>query len=273
MLTFFPARAVAVSLFGFGIHWYGILYIVAFLIAFILLPRLQEHRHLSLSRDDWSQVLTAGILGVLIGGRLGFVLFYHPVYFALHPLEIVAVWKGGMSSHGGLIGVGIAFFFAARKRHIPFLALLDIVVIPGAIGLALGRLGNFINLELAGTVTTLPWGMSMPELSGLRHPVQLYASAKDLFIASVCFWHLRSTRQWRPGGTFALFLVLYSVLRFLTEYVREPEFPPVSFGLFTLTRGQMYTLPLLIAGLVLWFLWKRERSGDASVKDQISRLP
>ncbi|MFA5273047.1 MAG: prolipoprotein diacylglyceryl transferase [Candidatus Peribacter sp.] len=256
MFQFFPSRAVAVSLFGFGIHWYGILYIVAFLIAFLLLPRLQQERGLALSRHDWSDVLTAGILGVLIGGRLGYVLFYHPVYFALHPLEIFAVWNGGMSSHGGLIGVGIALLMMARKRHLPLLALLDLLVIPGALGLALGRVGNFINLELYGTVTTLPWGTAFPGSEGLRHPVQLYAVAKDLFIAAVCLWHLRRTRLLRPGGTFALFLVLYGVLRVLVEFVREPDAPPVFFGLFTLTRGQLYTLPLIAFGGVLWARWK-----------------
>lgn len=257
VIAFFPSRAVAVSLFGFGIHWYGILYIVAFLIAFLLLQRLQGERRLALSRDEWSTVLTSGILGVLIGGRLGFVLFYHPVYFALHPLEIFAVWNGGMSSHGGFLGVGIALLLTARRNHIPLLALLDLAVIPAAVGLALGRVGNFINLELYGTVTSLPWGMTIPGVEGLRHPVQLYAVAKDLLIAAVCLWHLRRTRDLRPGGTFAVFLMLYGLLRFLVEFVREPDLPSVVFGSFSLTHGQLYTLPLIIVGILLWVWWKR----------------
>jgi len=258
VISFFPSREVAVSLFGFGIHWYGILYIVAFLIAFLLLPRLQGERGLALLRDDWSAVLTSGILGVLIGGRLGYVLFYHPVYFALHPLEIAFVWKGGMSSHGGFLGVGIAFLLAARKHRIPFLALLDLAVIPGAIGLALGRVGNFINLELYGTVTTLPWGITISGVEGLRHPVQLYAVAKDLLIAVICLWHLRRTRNLRPGGTFAVFLMLYGFLRFLVEFVREPDSPLLSFSSFTLTCGQLYTLPFMLIGMILWVRWRRE---------------
>ncbi|MDD5041298.1 MAG: prolipoprotein diacylglyceryl transferase [Candidatus Peribacteraceae bacterium] len=256
MVSFFPSRVVAVSLFGFGVHWYGILYIAAFLLAFLLLPRLQKERGLTLSRNDWSDVLTSGILGVLIGGRIGYVLFYHPVYFVLHPLEIAAVWNGGMSSHGGLLGVGIALLLVTRRLHIPLLVLLDIAVVPGAVGLALGRLGNFINLELVGTVTSLPWGMSFPGFDGMRHPVQLYAVAKDLLIAAVCLWHLRRTRLLRPGGTFALFLLLYGVLRFLVEFVRAPDSPLVPLGLFTLTRGQLYSLPLLLLGIVLWVRWK-----------------
>lgn len=257
MMQFFPSRAVAVSLFGFGIHWYGILYIVAFLVAFFLLPRLQAERRLALSREEWSNVLTLGILGVLLGGRLGFVLLYHPLYYAAHPLEVLAVWKGGMSSHGGFLGVGIAFLWASRRYQIPLLALLDLAVIPAAIGLALGRVGNFINLELYGTVTNLPWGIAIPGVEGLRHPTQLYAVAKDLLIALLCLWHLRSTRSLRPGGTFAIFLMLYGLLRFLVEYVREPDSPLVSLGLFALTRGQAYSLPLFFIGCVLWLWWRR----------------
>ncbi|MFH1444780.1 MAG: prolipoprotein diacylglyceryl transferase [Candidatus Peregrinibacteria bacterium] len=266
MIAFFPERAVAVTLFGLSIHWYGVLYVTAFLLAFWMLPRLQDSRYLALKRDDWSSLLTAGILGVLIGGRLGYVFFYHPVAFALHPWEIFAVWKGGMSSHGGFLGVGLALLLVARRRHIPLLALLDVAVVPGAVGLALGRIGNFINLELAGTVTALPWGMTFPGLDGLRHPVQLYAVGKDLLIAGICFWHLWRTRRRKPGGTFALFLLLYSTLRFLVEFVREPDSPLVSFGLFSLTRGQLYTLPLFALGLALWFVWRRGRSGGASAR-------
>lgn len=257
VFTLFPTRQVAVSLFGFGVHWYGILYVVAFLVAYLLLPRLQGRRSLSLSRDDWSSVLTYGILGVLVGGRLGFVLLYHPLYYVAHPLEVLFVWKGGMSSHGGFVGVGLALLLAARRHRIPLPALLDLVVVPAAVGLALGRIGNFINGELYGTITTVPWAIAVPGVEGLRHPVQLYAVAKDLAIALLCFWHLTATRSLKPGGTFALFLVLYSVLRFLVEFVREPDSPLLSFGGIALTRGQAYSLPLFLIGVVLWVVWRR----------------
>jgi phosphatidylglycerol:prolipoprotein diacylglycerol transferase len=136
--------------------------------------------------------------------------------------------------------------------------LLDLAVIPGAIGLALGRVGNFINLELYGTVTTLPWGITISGVEGLRHPVQLYAVAKDLLIAVLCLWHLRRTRNLRPGGTFAVFLMLYGFLRFLVEFVREPDSPLLSFSSFTLTCGQLYTLPFMLIGMILWVRWRRE---------------
>lgn len=257
MLDLFPSRAVAVSVFGFGIHWYGILYVLAFLLAFMILPQIQRYRSLALSRDEWSGVLTAGILGVLLGGRLGFVLFYHPLYYFAHPLELFAVWRGGMSSHGGFLGVGLALLLVCRQMRIPLLALLDVAVVPAALGLALGRVGNFINQELYGSITTLPWGIAIPGVEGLRHPTQLYAVLKDLSIAAACFWHLRRTQARAPGGTFAVFLMLYGTLRFLLEYVRAQDISPLAIGGITLTIGQLYTLPILLVGCVLWVRWKR----------------
>lgn len=252
MFALFPSRAVAVQIFSLSIHWYGLLYVAAFLLASVLLPRLQHLRNVRCSRDDWSHILTAGILGVLIGGRMGYVLFYHPLYFAAHPLEIFAVWKGGMSSHGGFLGVGIALALVARKVKVPLFTLLDLVVVPVAIGLALGRIGNFINQELYGTVTSLPWGIAVSGVDGMRHPVQFYAAAKDLLIAGISFLHLRHTRHLRqPGRTLALFLILYGILRFLLEYVREPDAPLAVIGSVALTRGQLYTLPLFAIVAVL----------------------
>ncbi|ALM09915.1 MAG: phosphatidylglycerol:prolipoprotein diacylglycerol transferase [Candidatus Peribacter riflensis] len=264
MLTFFPSRTVAVALFGFPIHWYGLLYVAAFLLAFLILPRIQKQRGLALSSEAWADLLTAGILGVLIGGRLGFVLFYHPLTYAAHPFEILAVWRGGMSSHGGFIGVGIALWFAARRQHIPLSSLLDLVVIPAAAGLALGRVGNFINLELYGTVTTLPFGMAIPGVEGLRHPVQLYAFLKDLLIAFLCLWHLHRTRMLRPGGTFALFLILYGALRFCVEFVRVPDSPTLVLPWLVLSKGQLYSLPLFLLGVGLWWRWRRGRYSGGS---------
>lgn len=266
MVTFFPSRAVAISLFGFDIHWYGIFYIVAFLLVWLLLPLLKKHRGFALTADDRSGILTAGILGVLLGGRLGYVLFYHPAYYASHPLEILTVWRGGMSSHGGFVGAGIALAIIARRRQLALPPLLDLIAVPAAMGLALGRIGNFVNQELYGTVTTLPWGMAFPGAEGLRHPVQLYAVVANLCIAGCCFWHLRRSRMEPPGGTIALFLILYGVLRFLLEFVREPDSPLVSLGFTSLTRGQLYSVPLLALGIVLWLLRGREMRAQSGTK-------
>ncbi|MSR86909.1 prolipoprotein diacylglyceryl transferase [Candidatus Peribacteria bacterium] len=251
MIHLFPSRPVAIDLFGFQIHWYGLLYLLGFLIAAWVLPRLQRYRDLALTRDTWMSLLSWSVIGVIIGGRLGFVLFYEPTYFSVDPLKIFAVWEGGMSFHGGLIGVVLVLSLFCRKHSISLLALADVIIVPVAIGLALGRLGNFINQELYGTVTTLPWGMMFPGADGLRHPIQLYAIGKDLLIATICFWHLRITtgNLRRVGCTAAAFLILYGVGRFLLEFIRQQQYPLSDiFGIF-LTRGQLLTLPLIVVGV------------------------
>jgi phosphatidylglycerol:prolipoprotein diacylglycerol transferase len=258
MLSFFPSRTVALSLFGFDLHWYGLLYLAAFLVAYVLLPRLQRYRDVTLSRDAWSDILSWGILGVLLGGRLGYVLFYDPAYFLAHPLEIFAVWQGGMSSHGGFIGVILSMLYSCRKHKISLFALGDIVVIPTAIGLALGRLGNFINQELYGIPTTIPWGIEIPGIEELRHPTQLYAVGKDLFIALVCFLHLRLPKK--PNGqTAGIFLILYGVLRFALEFLREPTHTALILGPLILTRGQVYSVPIVVGGIVVLILAQRKK--------------
>ncbi len=252
MISFFPSRMVAVDVWGFGIHWYGLLYFVAFLIGWLLLPRIQKYRDLSLDADAWSQLLSAAVIGVIVGGRLGYVLFYGPAYYAQHPLEIFAVWNGGMASHGGFIGVALALFFVLRKKSWDeILRIGDIVVIPVAIGLGLGRLGNFINQELYGTVTTLPWGMSFPGAEGLRHPIQLYDFTAMMLVTLMLFLHLQK-RPYISGRTGGLFLVLYGIVRFLIEFIRDQAGVPV----YLFTEGQWLTIPVLLIGL---FLFMRTR--------------
>lgn len=253
MIAFFPSRTVAIELFGFGIHWYGLLYFAAFVLAWFLVPRLQKYRGLSLSADQWSSLISAAVIGVIVGGRLGYVFFYAPSYYLENPLQIFAVWNGGMASHGGFIGVAIAMLFVLRKKSWDdILRIADVIVIPVAIGLGLGRIGNFINQELYGTVTTLPWGMSFPGAEGLRHPIQLYDFAAMMLLAGALFLFLRSSVK--PGRTLALFLILYSIVRMLIECIRDQAGVPV----YILTEGQWLTIPILIAGVIL-FVGKRNR--------------
>ncbi len=257
-MQFFPSRQVALELFGFSVHWYGIMYMLAFLLSYELLLRLQRYRSLGLSREDIASILSFGIVGVIVGGRLGYVLLYEPLYFLSHPLEILSVWRGGMASHGGFLGVGIALLLTLRKRGVPLLPFLDIVVVPAALGLALGRIGNFINWELYGTVTTVPWAMAIPGVEGLRHPTFFYAFIKDFFIAFVCFLHLRSGRG-VPGTTFALFLTFYGVLRFIVEFYRDQQHAFVDIGFMSLSRGQLLTIPFIVVGITLFVLLPRRR--------------
>ncbi len=245
-MSFFPTRQIALSIGPLAIHWYGLLYLLAFLAAWLLLPRLMKFRGLSLSKDQQSSLLTYAILGTLIGGRLGYVIFYGAEYYGGHPLEIFAVWNGGMSFHGGLLGVGLALFLFAKREALDFWRLLDIAVIPAALGLAFGRFGNFLNQELYGPITSLPWGISIPGVEGLRHPTPLYAMTKDLLIAALCFIHLKKSQI--SGGTTALFLILYGIFRFLTEFVRVETAPGLDLGFLHFSRGQLLTIPLLLLG-------------------------
>lgn len=255
MISFFPSRAVALQLFGFSVHWYGIMYFLAFLVAWYLVPRLQKKRGLSFSADEWSGLLTAAVLGVIIGGRLGFVLFYEPAYFLMHPLKVFAVWEGGMASHGGFIGVTLAMYIKLRNYGMEtFWKVADVVTVPIAIGLMLGRLGNFINLELYGTVTDVPWAIAIPGVEGLRHPTQIYAMIKDVFLATVCFWHLSKGSPAKPGITLSIFLMLYGVLRFIVEIYRDQTNVDM-YGV--LSEGQVLTIPVIVIGLTIYSVLRR----------------
>ncbi len=254
MIHFLPSRPVVLELFGFSIHWYGLLYVLSFVIALTLLPRLQRLRGLDLSRDTWLDIVAWSVAGVLVGGRLGFVLLYEPRYFLEHPLHVFAVWEGGMASHGGFIGVSLVILYISWKNSMNVWQLADIATVPGAIGLGLGRIGNFINQELYGTVTTLPWGVVFPDAIGPRHPIQIYDFFLMSCIAGICLLMLRKGIPAQRGRIFAIFLMLYGIIRFCLEYVRAQDYPFTVIGPIVLTRGQLFTLPLFFFGVLLWFL-------------------
>jgi phosphatidylglycerol:prolipoprotein diacylglycerol transferase len=201
------------------------------------------------------------VVGVLLGGRFGYVLFYRFSDFLGNPFVLFDVRSGGMASHGGFIGVALALLWVMRKRAWnEKLSIADVAMVPVAIGLAFGRFGNFLNHELYGTVTTLPWGMSFDGVAGLRHPTQFYAMGKDLLIAASCFLYLRSTKEsFVPGRTVALFLMLYGVLRFTVEIFRD-QTGVAMYG--TLSEGQMLTIPVFVVGVATWFLTARRSRGS-----------
>jgi phosphatidylglycerol:prolipoprotein diacylglycerol transferase len=231
------------------------MYLLAFLFGMWAVPRLTKYRGFTLTADQRDVLVFDVFLGVLLGGRLGYVIFYGGSDYFSHPLKILALWEGGMSSHGGFIGVMIAILVFAYRQRVPLLALADVLVAPVAVGLALGRLGNLINGELYGTVATLPWGMYFPGVQGLRHPTQIYAVIKDLSIALVCFIHLRRSGlagQARFGVTTAVFLLMYSVLRFWVEIYRDQSFVGTyMIGGLRLSEGQVLTIPVFLVGICL----------------------
>ncbi|MFZ1547733.1 MAG: prolipoprotein diacylglyceryl transferase [Candidatus Nitrotoga sp.] len=251
---------VAIHLGPLAVHWYGLMY----LLAFMLFLSLGKMRTRTLNRPGWDEkmmddLLFYGILGVVLGGRLGEVLFYNPGYYASHPLEILAVWQGGMSFHGGFLGVLVAMALFARQHKFPWLQLMDFIAPLVPLGLGAGRIGNFINAELWGRPTNVPWGMVFPNVDDLpRHPSQLYEFALEGLVLFALLW-LYSSRPRPVGAISGLFLIGYGSFRFLVEYTRNPDdgiFGLMSFGI---SMGQWLSLPMVIAGLVL-MLWGQRKS-------------
>ena len=255
MLTHPQFDPIALQLGPLAIHWYGLMYLVAFAAFYALgrwrVTRTFHGRTTGMTAADVEDLLFHGVLGVVIGGRLGYVLFYKPAYYLQHPLEAFAVWQGGMSFHGGLIGVALACWIFARRRSMSYLSLMDFVSPLVPLGLAAGRLGNFINGELWGRPSGVPWAMVFPQ-SGTadpRHPSQLYQFAGEgLLLFALVWWF--SSRPRPVGRTTGLFVAGYGVLRFLAEFAREPDaFLGVLAG--GLTMGQLLSVPMVVVGLYL----------------------
>lgn len=253
MISLFPSRQVFLSIGPLSVHWYGVMYALAFIIGSSILPYLLPLRKLELDSSKRESLLFHVFLGVVVGGRIGYCLLYGASYYFSHPLSILAVWEGGMSSHGGFIGVTMALLHFAKKNQINLSALADVLMVPVAIGLMLGRFGNLINGELYGTLTTVSWGMHFPGVDGLRHPTQVYAILKDVFLAIFCFIYLLKTSQnFVPGRTASYFLLFYGFLRFVVEFFRDQPFGYVSLGVTSVSFGQLYTLPLIACGGILF---------------------
>ena len=251
---------VALQLGPISILWYGLMYPIGFSM-FLVLGRLRSRdAWRDMSAQDVDDLLFYGMIGVIVGGRLGHVIFYGPLsYYLTHPLEIFAVWKGGMASHGGILGVIVAMWAFARSRGKSFLRVTDFVVPLVPLGLGAGRIGNFINGELWGRVTdpTLPWAMIFPQAGDdlPRHPSQLYQFALEGLLLFAILW-LYSKRP-RPAGTVgSLFLIAYGVLRIIGEIFREPEalYGAMPLGL---SAGQWLSVPMVLIGAACFVILQR----------------
>lgn len=239
---------VIVQLGPFALRWYGVMYLLGFLIGYLVIRYLAEQRQLPLNRDGQSDLLFYCVLGVILGGRLGYVLFYNAGYYLQHPLQIFSVWEGGMSFHGGLVAVVVATLLFSWRRKLPILLLGDILVTASALGLGLGRIGNFINGELWGRVTTVPWGMVFPAAGPEpRHPSQLYEAILEGLVLFLVLWWLH--RRKAPHGVpLFSFLLLYGSFRFVIEFFRQPD-AHLGFLWAGATMGQVLSLPMILVGV------------------------
>ena len=257
-----PFNIAGIVIGPFAIRWYGLMYLVGFVL-FVILGRKRARQNLLTGWHprDIDDMLFYGVLGVILGGRLGYVLFYKPLYYLVHPLEIFQVWQGGMSFHGGFLGVLIGLWFYARKRGRRWLDVTDFVAPLCPLGLAAGRLGNFINGELVGRVTSGPWAMVFPQVDNLpRHPSQLYEFALEGVLLFVILWGY-ANRHRPMGAVSGLFLLGYGTMRFIAEFAREPD-NFLGFLAGGLTMGQWLSLPMIIAGFLM-MVWSYRRAGKA----------
>ncbi|WP_299077262.1 prolipoprotein diacylglyceryl transferase [uncultured Ruegeria sp.] len=272
----------SISLFGieFALRWYALAYIAGILIAWRMAvmvlrrPGLWPDDTPPMRAEQLDDLITWIILGVILGGRLGFVLFYQPAYYLSNPLDILKVWQGGMAFHGGLLGVVIASFLYSRRHNIPTLSLGDLVAFTVPPGLLLGRLANFVNAELWGRPSELPWAVIFPGIAAqecpdvvvgmcARHPSQLYEAALEgvLLGALLLVLVYRSRAFRKPGLIMGVFLAGYGASRFIVEFFRQPDAQFVSpgnplglawhVGGYGLTMGQLLSLPMIALGL--WF--------------------
>jgi len=251
---------VALQLGPLAIRWYALAYIGGLLLGWGYMVWLLRRPPHVMSRTDVGDFVTWAILGVVLGGRLGFVLFYQPAYYLSHPLEVLYVWQGGMAFHGGLLGVVAAICLFAWRHRLPILAVADLVSCATPIGLFLGRLANFVNGELYGRVGEAPWAMVFPGGGPApRHPSQLYEAALEgLVLFLVLFAIARFTRaRFYPGLLTGLFLIGYGAARIFVEFFREPD-AQLGFLIGGATMGQLLSLPLVLAGIA-FVLWARRR--------------
>jgi len=234
------------------------MYVFGFLAAYLLVRYQMKKKDFDVSKLDVENLFFYLILGLIIGARLGYVLFYDLKTYLGDPLEIFAVWHGGMSFHGGLIGVLIVGILFSWKNRKSFWKIADLFIVTAPIGLGLGRIGNFINGELYGRVTQVPWGMVFPKGGPLpRHPSQLYESALEGGVLFLILWFLKD-KKLPSGGLLAIFLSLYGVFRFLVELFREPD-PQLGFILGPFTMGQTLSSFMIIGGVVLFVYLKRKK--------------
>lgn len=265
MLAYPDIDPVIFRIGALQVHWYGLMYVIGFLGAWALATLRARKPNSGWTATQVSDLVFYSALGVILGGRIGYILFYKFSSFLEHPLIVFKIWEGGMSFHGGLIGVAIALWLFCRQHQKGFAAVADFSAPLVPLGLAAGRIGNFINGELWGRITTAPWGMVFPNAGPIpRHPSQLYEFLLEGVLLFIILWWY-SSRPRPPLAVSGLFLLLYGLFRVIVECFREPDAPFGFIAFGWLTMGQLLSLPMIIVGLALLWWSHRQHQGSPPV--------
>jgi len=246
---------VALQIGPLALRWYSLAYLVGIVLGWWYLLKLLAQPGAPMARRHADDLVFYATLGVILGGRLGYVLFYKPLEYFHNPIEIIRLWDGGMSFHGGVIGVSLGLCYMAWRHKLDWLRVHDYVACCAPFGLFLGRLANFVNAELWGAPTALPWGIVFPNAGGMpRHPSQLYEAALEGILLFLVLWYMfwKTRARYQPGRLVGAFILVYGVSRFLVEFVREPDAHLSHFAEVThLHMGQWLSLPMIFGGLFL----------------------
>jgi len=237
----------------FELRYYGLIYVIGFILGYFLLKKLVKEKHLHISDDDVLDYIIAIAIGAIIGARLFYTFIYNPWYYLPKIWEVFYIWQGGLSFHGGLVGAAIAVILFCKKRKLNMLQMADMTVIPLSIALSFGRVANFINGELVGRITTVAWCFEFPGADSCRHPSQLYAAFKNLFIFGI-LWSIRGKKM-KQGTLFGIFIVIYATLRLIVGFFRAPD-PQIGL-ILGITLGQLLSIAMLIFGAAwIYFIQK-----------------
>jgi len=265
MLTYPTIDPIALQLGPLKVHWYGLMYLFAFAAAWLLGRYRAKHANGVWQKDEVDDLIFYTAVGAVIGGRIGYMLFYDFGTLITQPLQLFAIWRGGMSFHGGMLGVFAAFIIFAYRFKKPIFTVTDFFAPLVPLGLGFGRIGNFLNGELWGRVTDVPWGMVFPHVDALvRHPSQLYQCFGEGVLLFTVLW-LYSAKLRPPMAVSGVFLVGYGVIRFTLEFFRQPD-PQLGFVVFEwLTMGQLLSVPMVVAGVWMLVLAYRGRLSNATI--------
>ena len=251
---------VIVQVGPLAVRWYGMMYVAGFALSYLLLVYQIGRKSVAVTRAQIDDLYFYLVLGLLIGARLGYVIFYNFRFFLEHPVEIFVLWHGGMSFHGGLIGAFLAGYLGIIRKGIDFWKAADLIIPTAPVGIGLGRLGNFINGELYGKPSDVPWAMVFPEGGPMaRHPSQLYEAALEGLLLFIILWFYKD-RKGRDGDVFALFLILYGIFRTCCEFFREPDVQ-VGYIFGFITMGQILSLAMVCIGLFLKCVYLKKGPG------------